>query len=272
MTEIFDDIRKLYRFKNPCAELAEYIEFFSETSPEAMDRYITTSQFTVKLFPSYTPTIWVNLGSPYYLKNGQEWHSIDEHTDVLLLRNEIVERKNLPTDNIFTIKFFPGGFEAISGFSQTRIGSDIIPATEIIPASLIHKMKNLGCFEDRLQLLQQFFLEKIEKHHGNDHSLQYVKQAITKFYESGMKASNQELASQVYITDKTLYRYFSNVVGANPKTYFATVRARMALTAYVKETATFSPYDHGYYDMSHFYKDVVKFTGQKLSLATQRSQ
>src|SRR5688572_28789530 len=101
MIEIFDNIRKLYRFKTPCKELLDHIEFFSESSLDAMDRYIGADRFTVKLFPSYTPTIWLNLGAPYQLVNGSTNHVINERTDILLLRNGIVERRNLPTDNIF---------------------------------------------------------------------------------------------------------------------------------------------------------------------------
>ena len=264
MVEIFDDIRKLYIFKPPCEQLTGHIEFFSETSLDATNRFINTEKFTVKLFPSYTPTIWINLGSPYHLKNGVARHFIDEHTDVLLLRNEIVERINLPTDNIFTVKFNPGGFEAVFGISQTTIGSDIVNVTELIPASVIKKLKRLGSFEDRMELLQNYFLGKLEKR-KTSHYLQYVQQSIDAFSKSGMESGNNELAKKLCITEKSLYRYFSRVIGTNPKNYFATVRARTALTSYVADPVSFSPYDHGYYDRSHFYKDVQKFTGRRLS-------
>lgn len=265
MVEIFDDIRKLYRFKDPCQELAEYIEFFSESSLEATSNYIKTEDFTVRLFPSYTPTIWLNLGSPYYLKNGRSWYLINEDTDILLLRNEIVERKNLPSDNIFTIKFFPGGLEAIFGISQHTIGSNILDAGTVIASSILARLKRMGSFDERKALLEKLFLEKIEKQRKKEHYFLCVKNAIAAFCESGMGSDTRALAKQLFITDKTLYRYFLNVVGTNPKNYFATLRARSALTAYVKEMKLFSPCDHGYYDMSHFYKDVVRFTGQKLS-------
>ncbi len=265
MIEIFDDIKKLYQFKRPCEVLSEYIEFFSETSLEATHHHIGTEKFTVKLFPSYTPTIWINLGSPYELKNGKTWQRIDKHTDVLVLRNEIVERTNLPTDNIFTVKFFPGGFEAVSGISQTRIGSSILNATTVIPAPVIRKLKDLGSFGDRVSLLQNLFLERIEKRYREHHAFRRVKDTIDAFCLSGMESNNGELAAQFCMTDKTLYRYFSAVIGTSPKNYFATLRARAALTAFLADTASFSPYDHGYYDRSHFYKDIVKFTGQRLS-------
>lgn len=267
MIEIFDNIRKLYQFKTPCELLAQYIEFFSETSLEAMGRYINTDVFTVKLFPSYTPTIWLNLGAPYQLKNGSIWQEVNEDTDVLVLRSEIVERKNLPTDNIFTIKFSPGGFEAIFGISQTTIGSNIIPVENIIPPAIIKKLKGLGSFKDRMTLLEDLFLGKLEKNKKQEgFYMQCIKDTVNAFTGSGLEADISELAKKLYISEKTLYRCFTKVVGTSPKNYVAITRARSALTCYVADHARFSPYDHGYYDMSHFYKDVVKFTGQKLSL------
>jgi AraC-like DNA-binding protein len=206
------------------------------------------------------------LGSCYQLKNGSTYQVVNEYTDVLLLRNEIVERRNLPTDNIFTVKFNPGGFETIFGISQTTIGSDVIPVENIIPAALIKKLKGLGSFQDRMTLLENLFLEKLEKNKKKEHFyLQCIKDTVNAFTGSGLEADISELAKKLYISEKTLYRCFTKVVGTNPKNYLAITRARAALTSYLANAAGFSPYDHGYYDMSHFYKDVVKFTGQKLS-------
>jgi len=73
------------------------------------------------------------------------------------------------------------------------------------------------------------------------------------------------MAEKMFVTSKTINRYFNKVVGTSPKNYFSIMRARVALTAYVNQKDVFIPYDFGYYDMSHFYKDVVKFTGQKLA-------
>jgi hypothetical protein len=39
MVEIFDNIRKIYRFGTPGAELAEHIEFFAESSIEATQQF-----------------------------------------------------------------------------------------------------------------------------------------------------------------------------------------------------------------------------------------
>ena len=57
MVEIFDNIRKIYTFSEACPELADHIEFFSESSFEATKKYIDGEHFSVKMFPSWTPTI-----------------------------------------------------------------------------------------------------------------------------------------------------------------------------------------------------------------------
>lgn len=67
MIEIFDNIRKLYRFSVPTETRSSFIEFFSETDLLSAGSFIRDKKFTVKLFPSFTPTIWMNLGSPYWI-------------------------------------------------------------------------------------------------------------------------------------------------------------------------------------------------------------
>ena len=83
MTEIFENIRAIYHFSLPCPELADHIEFFSETSPEATSEYVGNGNFTVKMFPSYTPTFWFNLGSHYHLKMGNKTQFIGPGNDTL---------------------------------------------------------------------------------------------------------------------------------------------------------------------------------------------
>ncbi|WP_256449937.1 hypothetical protein [Chitinophaga sp. GbtcB8] len=39
----------------------------------------------------------------------------------------------------------------------------------------------------------------------------------------------------------------------------------MALTAYVANKKAFAPCNYGYYDMSHFYREMIRFTGQSVS-------
>jgi AraC-like DNA-binding protein len=268
MIEIFDNIRKIYQFHPPCEELATYIEFFSESSPDATGYYIGNNIFTVKMFPSWTPTFWFNLGSSYFLNTTQNSYSISPGKDVLLIRDCIVERYNLPTDHIFSIKFFPGGLEAIFGIDQSRMKNQVIDLRQILPAELIMRIKTYQRFEDRMHLLQDYFLSQLIKRKKRDHYLKFINDTITCYETAGMQYNVNELSARLFTTSKTINRYFNQVIGISPKNYFSILRARTALTAFVGDKKTFLPTDFGYYDMSHFHKEIFNFTGKKLTLHT----
>ncbi len=265
LAEIFYDIRKLYQFRAPAPELREYIEFFSETSIEATRNFINTDKFTVTLFPSFTPTIWINLGSPYSLSNGIKTEQIDKNSDVLVLRCTVLERNNFSTDNIFTIKFSPLGFESIFGVSQARIGNGVVSASEILPDSVIRKLKQPIGLEAKSHFLDNFFFGKLYKNSAGQFHLRCVKQAIDLFLDSNMDVRLSEIASDLHISEKTFNRYFHQIVGTNPKYFFSMVRCRLALSRYTQCSGQFSPHDFGYYDFSHFSKEIKRFTGANLT-------
>ncbi|WP_295801842.1 helix-turn-helix domain-containing protein [Mucilaginibacter sp.] len=267
MVEIFNDIRKVHQFAAPCDELAAHIEFFSESMPpvESLLRNNLAPGFkSVKMFPSYTPTFWINLGTPYYLSVADKTHLIKAGDDILVLRDSSVEKFKQPTDHIFTVKFLPGGLEAVLGINQATLMGQVINLNTILPQALLKKIKLPLCFDERLALMQSFLLRCYKGSH-NDHYVQFVTDCIENYDAAGMQINTSQMAEKMFVTSKTINRYFNKVVGTSPKNYFSIMRTRVALTAYVNQKGVFNPYDFGYYDMSHFYKDVVKFTGQKLA-------
>ena len=264
MVEIFQNIRKIYTFQQPCEDLSGHIEFFSESSIEATQQYTSGKNFSVKMFASWTPTFYINLGSPYEIQVGGKRHFIAADEDILILRNSVVERYNAPTDNIFTVKFYPGSLEAVLNIKQPKLADQVISLKNILPAKLLNQIKQPLQFSERVELMQDFLLANLRK--PNDHYLKFVKDAIDNFSATGLQASNTDLAGRMFTTSKTINRYFNHVIGTSPKNYFSIMRARTALTDYVNNRPEFVPYNYGYYDMSHFYKDVVKFTGEKVTM------
>jgi YesN/AraC family two-component response regulator len=268
MVEIFNNIRKVHQFIKPCDELAGHIEFFSESTPPVSENsfgHKIVPQFkSVKMFPSYTPTFWINLGTPYYLTVANKQHLIKETDDILVLRDTSVEKFKQPTDHIFTVKFLPGGLEAVLGISQVQFVGQVINLNTFLPPAFIKKIKQPMCLEERVLLMESFLLARF-KNKSKDHYLQFVHDCIENYDSADMQLNTSEMAEKMFVTSKTINRYFNKVVGTSPKNYFTIMRTRTALTAYVNQKDLFTPYDFGYYDMSHFYKDVVKFTGQKLT-------
>ena len=264
MVEIFDNIRKIYTFTEACPELAEHIEFFSESSVESTQKYIGDFNFSVKMFPSWTPTFYINLGAPYLITVGQQQHRINATQDILILRDSIVERFNTPSDNIFTVKFYPGGLEAVLGVSQLKCVDRMVDLNAVLSTELLNQIKQPITFFERCELMQNYLLNSFKVWQQKDHYLHFVRDCIDNYGLSGMQMNTSEIAEKMFVTSKTINRYFNRVVAIPPKNYFSVVRARTALTYYVNHKTDFTPYDFGYYDMSHFYKDVVRFTGKKL--------
>jgi AraC-like DNA-binding protein len=264
MTEIFDDIKKIYEFRSPCEELAHYVDFFSESSFEATQKYTGGSHFSVKMFPSWTPTFWINLGPAYHLSLGNKDYYIPAGDGVVVTRDTVAERHNHPSDHLFTIKFYPGGLESVLGIDQSRIGDKPVTLANILPLSLIHEIKRTNDFEKRLQLLETFFLLQLKGKKKKEHYLSFVTQTIAVYTSGEMRYNLDELSRRLFTSSKTINRYFSKTIGTSPKNYLSAVRARTALTAFVANKRTFSPPDFGYYDMSHFYKEMIRFTGQRM--------
>jgi hypothetical protein len=263
VTEIFDDINKLYQFSAPQGALAPFIEFFSESLNEDNVTPADCQPFSVKLFPSWTPTIWINLGPAYELQTARRTVRVRQDDDVLILRDGIVTRYNRAADHIFTIKFYPGGLGAILGLRQPSLINKIIKAADIIPAALIQRIKQQDGFAARRHLLENFFRVQLQKQQPADHYRKLVTDSIDFYCGTAMKYNTSQVAEKMFVTSKTINRYFHHIIGISPKKYFSIIRARKALTLHKADKNGFDPSMHGYYDMSHFYKETAGFTGQR---------
>jgi AraC-like DNA-binding protein len=267
MIEIFQNIREIYDFRKPVEDLAHFVEFFSESSPSGFDQYFAKGHSQSGMFASWTPTFYINLGTPYQIELDKVFHHIGATDDILILRNGQVTRHILPTDRIFTVKFYPGGLEAVLGISQTRLDHKVIPLGQVLPPSLLMKMKQPITFTERVLIIQEYLLLQRAKRTKKDHYLKIVNDAIGEYHTTGMQLNTSQVAERLFLTSKSINRYFSKVIGLPPKAYFSILRTRAALAAFIQARETFDPWDYGYYDLSHFSKDVVKLTGQRLSNA-----
>ncbi|MXV16507.1 AraC family transcriptional regulator [Hufsiella ginkgonis] len=260
MVEIFQNIRYIYDFITPCEALRPFVEFYSQSSPERTSA-LFDCDFSVKMFASWTPTFYFNLGGVYQMQVGHQRYRVPAGHDVLILRDGIVERQNLPSDNIFTVKFHPGGLEAVLGISQVPFIDRIVPLNQVLPPALISCIKQPVTFENRAVLMEEFLLSSLRIREP-DHYRSLVERAIGEYANGDMQLNTSAVAERLFVTSKTINRYFHRVVGLSPKRYFSILRARASLNAWLGNSAEFQPYDYGYYDHSHFYRDVSNFTGQ----------
>jgi len=267
MVEIFQDIRQAHDFSQPCAALAPYVEFYAQSARPQFPAPGALAYQSSTMFASWTPTCYINLGPAYLLDLARTRHTVRAGEDVLLLRNTTVARHKSAADNLFTLKFYPGGLEAVLGISQVQFASRLVPLTQVLPAPLLAHLKQPLSFPERVSVLEAFLLRAFRQPAHPDHYVRLVNDAIGEYQASGLILSSSAVAERIFLTSKTINRYFHRVVGTAPSQYFAILRARTALTAFVAAPLAFAPSDYGYYDRSHFAKAVRQFTGQPLPVA-----
>jgi AraC-like DNA-binding protein len=219
--------------------------------------------FTVEMFPSWTPTFWINLGTPYRLTTGHGSYRLPADSDILVLRDSTMTRHNLPADHLFSVKFFPGGLEAVLGISQTKFIGAVVRLNEVLPATLIAQLKSAAGFGQRRSLLEGFFLKSLSRRPKKDHYAQLIRDSVGFYEYAGMHPNTTELAARHFVHSRTINRYFHQVIGLSPKKYFTLVRARAALAGFLANRQQFSPDAFGYYDRSHFYRAARAFTGRR---------
>src|SRR5918993_4787233 len=149
MTELFNNIRSLYHFKVPCEELKKYVEFFSESCFELTNQTTNGQPFSIKMFKSWTPTFWINLGPSYKLVLDGNVHHIRANNAILVTRAATAERVNQASDHLFTVKFHPGALNHLIAIDQTKLYSKVIALNELIPLSLVEKLKSAEDFGQR---------------------------------------------------------------------------------------------------------------------------
>ncbi|WP_022826390.1 hypothetical protein [Hymenobacter norwichensis] len=112
MVEIFQNIRAPHEFMPPCEELAPYVIFFAQSASVALASVPLTEPTRLlagKMFASWTPTCYINLGPGYSIDLAEQRYHVQAGEDVLLLRNTTVVRHKSAADCLLTLKFYPGG-------------------------------------------------------------------------------------------------------------------------------------------------------------------
>jgi AraC-like DNA-binding protein len=265
MTELFQNTKRLYHFKVPREELKDYIEFYWETCFEKTKQILKGQAFTIKLFKSWTPTFWINLGPAYNLVMGDAVHHIKAAGAIALTRAVTAERLNHPQDHLFTVKFHPGALKHLIGIDQTSLPLGVIALNDLLPQSLVEQLKTAESFEQRIAFVEEYLLQRMSNKKGADHYSKLVTQTIGVYNDNELKFNVNELALKAFTSSKTITRYFERVIGITPKQYLESVKIRTALPSFLRDRKGFDPADYGYYDKSHFYRSVARFTGERIA-------
>jgi hypothetical protein len=63
-------------------------------------------------------------------------------------------------------------------------------------------LKSAACFEDRIAMPENLFLEKMHKRSHDGYHFTRVREVIDSFSNTGMMSSHRKLAGQLYLLEK----------------------------------------------------------------------
>ena len=238
-------------------KLSLFIDFFWQTKFEKLCRQYPGG-FSDALFPNLGYTYLINMGTPFVMQ--VEDSKFNMKTDGFLPRPGFIECFHQPGNVLFGIKFkvSPVIFEKKIDFAD--YSGAIFPLSYLAEPGILSKIKKASSFEKRVQLLMDYYEQKLDKFEG---SLQPVN-IVTSILDVAVKKNSynmpvEDLAGKHRISARTLQRYFRACTGVNCKTALQILRIRKAVSAILSTPESFHPGDYGYYDFSHFYKHLKQF-------------
>lgn len=246
-----------YHRVKPAPALSNFIDFFWETKFDTLwEKY--PEGFSDALFPNIGYTYLLNLGTPFVMQVGEK--SFDMKTDGFLPRHRAIECYHQPGNDIFGIKFkiSPVIFKTRINFAEYR--EFIYPLSYLMEQSVIDRAKKADSFDERVQVLSDYFQSLTEKYSGSWEPIRIVSEILQHCdTKNDFVTTVEEFAARYSISARTLQRYFENTTSLSSKKALQIMRIRKAAEHLVNSPSDFNYAIYGYYDHSHFYKHLRQF-------------
>ena len=252
-----DHFKNDYHRVKPSKDLESFIDFFWETKfDDLLQRY--PEGFSDALFPNIGYTYLINLGTPFIMQVADR--EFNMKTDVFLPRNKSIECYHRQGNKLFGIKFkiSPIIFKTRVNFAEYR--EYIYPLSYLMEQAIINRVKKSALFEERINILNDYFQSLIKTYSGSWEAIQIVSEILQHCDSSNdFTTSVEDFAEQYKISARTLHRYFESSTSLSSKKALQIPRIRKAVKHLANSPADFNYDMYGYYDYSHFCKHLKLF-------------
>lgn len=166
--------------------------------------------------------------------------------------------------NLVGVRFRPGGLGSFVGMPAHVLSGHTVGLHDVFGPEGVELEGKLfaatGRVEAQVSLLDQFFLSRLAVSPEYHRVMSWVKQ----IEGTGGQISVVELSRSAGLSVRSVDRLFQQVIGLPPKFFARTVRFRHVHHRLVNEPQ--ARWDeivaaHGYFDQSHFIKDIISLTG-----------
>jgi len=165
----------------------------------------------------------------------------------------------------FVIVFQPQGFYNLfniksSDFCKFAINSDSILKKDIY--NLWEKLQTFSDVEDMKRLAENYLSDYAKKASGR---FDIINNIINYMDNSNGMIRVSQICDLFNVTPRSLNRYFKDEIGISPKELLNIFRITKAIKLIIHNPdcdMTGISYLNGYYDQSHFIKEIIRITGR----------
>lgn len=220
----------------------------------------STSTSEEKIIPDGFPEIIFHYGDPFLIKLANQWEE-QSRTLIAGQLKKFFFLKNTGITGVIGIKLQPTTIThlfdiAASTLTDKVLDLSLFPGIEIpFPT---HATLGSVNHQSLIDTLNTFFLEKVR-----DFKWDVAENAVQIIFASKGVISVNQLAHELYVTERQLERVFRNFVGLSPKLYCKIIRFSTIFQCIKKQDYTWMDvvHDSGFYDQSHFIRNFKTFTG-----------
>lgn len=165
--------------------------------------------------------------------------------------------------HVFTIRFQPGGFNALFGIPMTTLVNEGVAIEDVIgeaATGLRDGVMLASDFDGRVRAAEHWLVRRLDVSSPVDR----IAHSAAALQRAGGQLSIRALARRAELSDRQFTRRFEQQVGLTPKLFARTVRLNAVLEAKVRlpfKTWTELVHQAGYADQAHFVRDCRALAG-----------
>jgi AraC-like DNA-binding protein len=168
---------------------------------------------------------------------------------------------DLDSHSVVTITFYPQAVQQLFGIDVYDLNNEIVDLNNFAPKDLTERLANASGYQQRIILLTDFLLKRIENIKQPDFM---VKESIQLINNVEIENSLSLLAKHFKISTRQFERRFKASTGLPPKLFLRAARFEHAIKL-IKEDRFENFSNLAYYlnftDQSHFIKEFKEFSG-----------
>lgn len=156
------------------------------------------------------------------------------------------------------VRMKPGAFYLLYGISAEQVMDHPIVFSKAERSDCLDEIFVSTDTRERLRILKNYLLRKIQ---GSSDTV-FLKLA-DQLYKSPIEQSVTIISDEFHYNKRQLYRIFKTNYGISPKVMLNILRLHLCLTLVLTQSISFAEVAClcGFYDQSHFIKEIKRYTG-----------